>query len=102
MAIRMPTILQKSSDDKSTQQALHIPGIIDGSQQGPDLELMMATYKKDLPLPLKKHLEDKLLLQLKMCQDKGRFPEEVFDMFATTLCGRYAGTMATLLLSCSF
>ena len=53
MVIRMPTVLEKACDQKSHQQSFFIPGIMDKSQQGPDVDRIMATYKKELPIELK-------------------------------------------------
>ena len=49
-AIRPLTILLKSSDRKCNQQAFYIPGIIDKGRQGPDVDMLMKTCKKNLQL----------------------------------------------------
>ena len=45
--LRMPTILQKVCDSKSLQKAFSIPDILCRSQQGPDFEHSVSTYKKN-------------------------------------------------------
>ena len=79
MGIRMPTILQKSCDSKSLQKAFFVPGILDSSQQGPDFDRIVATYKKQVTVELKKQIEDEAPLQIKEFRRKGRFIEESFD-----------------------
>ena len=81
MVIRMPTVLQKACDQKSHQQSFFIPGIMDKSQQGPDVDRIMATYKKELPIELKKRLLDEAPLQIKHVRQKGRFLEEEFEEY---------------------
>ena len=65
MGITMPTILQKSCDSKSQQQSFFIPGIQDKSQQGPDFDRLVDTYKKEISIGLKKQSEDEAPLQIK-------------------------------------
>ena len=65
MGIRMPTILQKSYNSKSLQKAFFISGILDSSQQGPDFDRIVATYKKQVTVELKKQIEDEAPLQIK-------------------------------------
>jgi hypothetical protein len=65
MGIRMPMILQKSCYSKSLQKAFFIPGILGSSQQGPDFDCIVATYKKQVTVELKKQIEDEAPLQIK-------------------------------------
>ena len=54
---------------------------MDKSQQGPDVDRIMATYKKELPIELKKRLLDEAPLQIKHVRQKGRFLEEEFEEY---------------------
>ena len=81
MVIRMPTILQKSRSEKSVRKSFTIPGIIDSSQQGPDVHRIMATFKKDLSIDHKQRLIDEAPMQTKQFRSQGRFTEESFDEY---------------------
>ena len=77
MILRMPIVLQKSCSEKSIRRSFFIPDITDGSQQGPDVDCIMATYKKELTIDLKNRLIDEALLQIKEFRSKGRFVENI-------------------------
>lgn len=82
MTIQMPTVLRKSADQNSIQQSFFILGILDRSQQGPDVDRLMGTYKKDLPIERKKRLEAEFPLQLKEWRLKGiRITEDKFEEY---------------------
>ena len=53
--IRLSIILiLKSSDQKSNVRSVYIPGTVNKGQQGPDVDVVMASYKKEMPIKLKK------------------------------------------------
>ena len=81
MIIRMPTILQKSSGEKSNRRSFFISGITDSSQQGTNVDRIMATCKKKLRIELKQQLLDEASPQIKEFRNKGKFVEEYFDEF---------------------
>ena len=81
MILRKPIVLQKPCSEKNSRRSFFIPGITDSSQQGLDVDCIMATYKKELTIDLKNQLIDEAPLQVKEFRSKGRFVEEYFDEF---------------------
>ena len=79
MAIRLPTVLLKSSDPKSNIRSFYIPGIVDKGQQGPDVDVMMASYKKKMTIDLKKKCLEQIPGLLKDQRRLGRILEEVYE-----------------------
>ena len=74
--IRIPTVLLKSCDPKSNLKAHYIPVIIDRGQKGPDVDVMMATYKKELPIELKKRCPKEIPELMAHMRPRGRIFED--------------------------
>ena len=79
-AIRIPTVFRKSCDPKSNLKAHYTPGILDQGQQGPDLDVMMATCEKKLPIELKKRCLKEIPELMAHMRPRGRIIEEELEV----------------------